>query len=70
VHETTVEKMVGCCIGVSLIETPSRLAFRVGTDNRDRKKRLEVLDMTDEVGAVGEWTEETCIAPSACRHVL
>lgn len=64
-HEAAVEEVIGRSIWVCFVEAPSRLAFRVGTNDRDRQEGLNVLDVSDEVGAMSEGTEETCVCTLA-----
>jgi hypothetical protein len=47
VHELAVEEVVGCCVGVAGVETPSWFAFGVGTYDGDGEVELEVFEMSD-----------------------
>jgi len=58
-HEAAVEEVVGCGVRMSLVEAPSRFSFGVGADYRCWQKWLQVLDMSDKVGSMGEGAEET-----------
>lgn len=57
-HELAVEETVWGCVGVGGVEAPAGLAFGVGTHDRDREERFQVLDVADEVGTVGKGTKE------------
>lgn len=66
-HEAAIEEMIRRSVGVCFVETPSWLAFWVWSDGRDWKEGLEMLNVTDEVGAMGEWAEETCASISLAQ---
>jgi hypothetical protein len=57
VHEAAVEEMVGCRVGVRLVEAPAGLAFGVRAHDGDGEERGEVFDVADEVCAVGKGAE-------------
>lgn len=63
-HELTVEEVIGCGIGICLIEAPPRFAFGVGSHDGDGEEGLEMLDVPNEVGTMGEGAEETCLLVS------
>jgi hypothetical protein len=46
-HELAVEKVVGCCVRVAGVETPSWFAFRIGTHDGDGEVGLKVFEMSD-----------------------
>lgn len=58
VHETAVEEMVGCSVEIGFVEAPAGLAFGIGLYYGDGEDVLKLLDMADEVYAVGEGAEE------------
>jgi hypothetical protein len=57
VHEAAVEEMVGCRVGIRLVEAPARLAFGVWAHDGNGEERGEMFDVADEVCAVGEGAE-------------
>jgi hypothetical protein len=59
VHETAGEEVVAGCVGVGFVEAPAGLTFGVGADDGDGEDSFQVLDVADEVGAVGKGAEET-----------
>lgn len=58
--ESTVEKMIGCCIGEGLIKAPARFTFGVRSNYRDREVLFEVLEVSDQVCTMGKRAEEAC----------
>jgi len=52
--------MVGCSVRICLVKAPSGLSFRVGSHNGSCEEGFEMLDVSDEVGSMGEWAEEAC----------
>jgi hypothetical protein len=69
-HEAAVKEVVRRCVRVCFIETPSWIAFRIGTDDRYGEEGLQVLDVPDQVGAVGEGAEEAFAFQLAFRSCV
>lgn len=60
-QKAAVEEMVGRGIRVCRVEAPPRLSLGIRPDDGSRQEGLKMLDVSDEVGPVGEGAEEACI---------